>query len=419
LATGQTLVAALDANTRLGSPIDAILQLATSAGTVLAENHDAVGLDPRLVYTASENGNYLVRLFAFPSNPGTNISYHGGDDCIYRLTVTTGPFMTHTLPMSVSFVKPIEVRPMGWNIPPELRLKVVPFGGIGQAAYREYETPVARGTSRTRLGFAFSEGIAGAARVRLTPSFVYETITNTAEQDPFELSVPSVFHGHLEDRRRTDSFKIPLKKDQIVRISVQSHGFHLPLVPQLRLTDPRGSKVAEFGGSGRATDALIEHKAASDGNYRLTIRDRYGHGGQRYIYQLTVTWAESDFEMSVAADSLVVSADKPAELPITIKRTAISGSSIGRITIQAIDLPPWISSDAVVSEEEGETANKVTVKFTTTGFPYSGPIRIRGIARQSKALDRFAFTPSNLGMRLDHIWLTATPATEVEKKEED
>ena len=49
LKQGQTLVAAVEANEAFGSPLDGILQIVDPDGTTLAENHDSVGLDPRLV----------------------------------------------------------------------------------------------------------------------------------------------------------------------------------------------------------------------------------------------------------------------------------------------------------------------------------------------------------------------------------
>ena len=94
LKEGQTLVASTVGHSILGSPMDCVLQIAelvsrqTSSvsgsqpqveAVVVAQNHDAVGLDPQLSYTAPRDGRYLVRVFAFPSEPDSSIRFAGGD----------------------------------------------------------------------------------------------------------------------------------------------------------------------------------------------------------------------------------------------------------------------------------------------------------------------------------------------------
>jgi hypothetical protein len=65
---------------------------------VAAQNHDAVGLDPQLVFAAPKDGRYLVRLFAFPSEPNSTIGFAGTDNYAYRLTLTTGADVEPDLP---------------------------------------------------------------------------------------------------------------------------------------------------------------------------------------------------------------------------------------------------------------------------------------------------------------------------------
>jgi hypothetical protein len=69
LTQGQTLVASLEAHRTLGSPVDPVLQIASSQGTVLAQNDDEREIDPQLAFVAPATGNYLVRVFGFPAAP--------------------------------------------------------------------------------------------------------------------------------------------------------------------------------------------------------------------------------------------------------------------------------------------------------------------------------------------------------------
>ena len=78
LTRGQTLVASLEAERPLGSPMDAVLQVVSPEGLVLAQNDDDVGRDPRIVFEAPSTGTYIVRLFAFPAKPDSSIRFAGG-----------------------------------------------------------------------------------------------------------------------------------------------------------------------------------------------------------------------------------------------------------------------------------------------------------------------------------------------------
>ena len=86
LTRGQTLVADIEAARHLGSPMDAVLQVASSDGFVLAQNDDDIGRDPRIIFEATSDGTYIIRLFAFPATPDSSIRFAGGNTYVYRLT---------------------------------------------------------------------------------------------------------------------------------------------------------------------------------------------------------------------------------------------------------------------------------------------------------------------------------------------
>ena len=101
LSRGQTLVASVEAARHLGSPMDAVLQVVSTDGFVLAQNDDDVGRDPRIVFEAPAAGTYIVRLFAFPATPDSSIRFAGGSAFVYRLTLTTGGFLDYAFPLAV------------------------------------------------------------------------------------------------------------------------------------------------------------------------------------------------------------------------------------------------------------------------------------------------------------------------------
>lgn len=408
LAAGQTLVAAVHANTRLGSPMDAILQVASPNGTVLAENHDALGLDPRIVFTAVQTGPHIVRLFAFPAAPDSTIAFRGGDDYIYRLTVTTGPFVSHAAPLAVTATEPGLVRLHGWNLPAELTAPIQPFGGERLAGFAELEPfGEIRASSEVRLGFAFSPEFAGAARVRLVSHAVVRDIPQSDAEHPLVITPPIAVTGCLQSPRQRDVYHIPLSKGQPVLITVDADELGFPVDPVLLLTDPAGNTAAEADDTGKHRDAALAHTPEQDGVYRLTVSDRYRHGSPRSFYRLTVRPEQPDFELTASADAIVIPAGKSAELPVNVVRRNVPGQDVGPITVTAVDLPEGVTIAEAVSEPKGPTAGKVTLTFSSSGSGSSGPIRLIGTAREPAEIVRGVRTPARLGAAWETVWLTA------------
>ena len=89
LVQGQNLLATVDAEQLLHSPMDANLQLLDSDGFLLEESLDHFGLDPSIEWIAPRDGKYLIRVFGFPATPDQTIAFGGGDAWIYRLRLQT------------------------------------------------------------------------------------------------------------------------------------------------------------------------------------------------------------------------------------------------------------------------------------------------------------------------------------------
>ena len=111
------MVADLLGNDILGSPMDAVLQVHSENGFIMAHADDSPKFDPRLAFTPSKDGDYFVRVFAFPATPNSSIRYAGGADYIYRLTLTTGPYALHPLPFVRTEGQPTKLKLIGWNQP--------------------------------------------------------------------------------------------------------------------------------------------------------------------------------------------------------------------------------------------------------------------------------------------------------------
>ncbi len=412
LEAGQTLIASVDANGKLGSPIDALLQVCTPDGTVLAENHDDAGLDPRIVFPVKKTGPHLVRIFGYSSTPNTSIAFQGSDTSFYRLTLTTGPFVTHAIPLTAPLDNPGTAAMIGWNLPAESQIPIQPWGGTRLTEQAEFE-PLGdmRVPSAARFGFVFNPDIAGSARVRLVPGSTIVAPNVTAPNDAVPIALSQSITGCLRQPKQADRYRIAMKKGDALLATVESRTLDLVLDPVVRLTSPSGQSVADVDDTGSGRDCVLTHKAAEEGDYILSITDRHRHGSDRGFYLLTARLEESDFELTATADAFVVNPDKPTEVTINVVRRSGIEGAVGPITIEAVDLPPGVTAMPVTSEMKEPTEKQVTLKLTSEGQPFSGRIRFRGTAAAPKESQRFARTPAKLDTAFESFWLTV-----IEKK---
>ena len=378
LRKGQTLVAALDANARLGSPMDAVLQLVSPAGVVVAENHDDLGLDPRLAHSAREDGIHTVRLF-----------------------LTTGPFATHAVPAAVPLGKPgVAAAPAGWNIPKGV-MGAVSFPTLPGMIEREASdgAAVPRGARRARVS---APGIHGMMEVWATPV----PLVPQAGAGPTVLPVPSAVAGLLAAPRARNIHSVEMKKGQGLLVTVQARTLGYPTDPVVRWIDPTGKVITEADDMGSSPDPVISVNAAVDGVHTLQVADRFSHGSERHRYVLTVRPPDPEFDLSVAADALVLPAGKPGELAVKVTRRG--KGPVGAITIGVEGLPPGVKAPEVVSDAKGATAAAVTLKLEGDGKAWSGPVRVVGRAREPAVAEVAALVPARMGISLETVWLTVT-----------
>jgi hypothetical protein len=421
LQKGQTLVASLQAHSLLGSPLDAVLQVCeltprTDPVTrepqmeafVCAQNHDAIGLDPQTAFTATKDGQHLVRLFAFPSEPNSTIGFAGGENCVYRLTLTTGGFVDHALPLALSR-DATKVQLTGWNLPEPATI----------------EAP----SSNEPLAWLFHPDAAGAWPVpRVARASVVAADANDPSH-PQEVQLPVTVSGRLESANDADAFAFVGTKGQKVRVQVEARSLGFPTDVTIVLLDAAGQVVAEQDDTGRDDrDPTLTATLAADGPHRVVLRDLSGRGGLRMAYRLTIESLEPDFELSLAADSFVMAADKPLEIPLTV--TGLEGFSES-VEIRVLDLPKGITAEPVSVQAAGgpggdssgrrgrrrggaqaaAPANaKLILKAEAAAIQGGGgPIRIEGrFQDEDGELVRAARFPLGLPLTDKHsaIWLT-------------
>lgn len=441
LQAGQTLVAALAAHSVLGSPMDAVLQVSELAerpgvnpqkprveAYVVAQNHDAAGLDPLATFTADRTGAYLVRVFAFPSDPNSTIGFAGGDAYIYRLTLTTGGYLHHALPLAIG-PNTTHAQPGGWNLPESAR-------SIELAKISAPQHPLAPPNAPQ---WVFHPEAAGAVVLPRTIEPATIVPAATSVDNPLPVELPAVLGGELTTADDVDAFSFTGKKDQTVRMTALSTSLGLGVDPLVQLLDAEGKVVAEADDSSRELrDPILSAKLPADGTYRAIIRDLHFRGGPRMAYRLTIESPEADFDLKLAADSFAFDAAKPLEIPLSlVPRDGFDES----VEIHVVGLPAGVTAEPLTiepkaaGESSGEggrgrrggrgrnnnqpaaaaTEAKLILKIDPAVAPAGGvPIRIEGRTPGDQPLVHTAQFPLGQPLTESHwaAWLTVGKAAE-------
>lgn len=391
LKPGQTLVASLVGNSILGAPMDAAMQVCEivekasgrpgtdaqrrsppdSAGAqssaqdhreadasrspgkteafVVAQNHDACGLDPLIAFTAPKGGAYLVRLFALPAQPDSSVRFAGGEDYLYRLTLTTGPYIDHALPLAAASTE-TSVEFGGWNLgavtstvlPPltaEADPLTPPDGGLVWAWHRDGAGafPLPRVAGRLRVPSSFEASISESDGTR---------------------GVPTTSGGCLESSGAVHTHPFAASKGQKIRIRVAAKALGFPTDATIAVLDRSGKVLAEADDNGRDDrDPTLEFMPPEDGQYAVRIGDLARRGGVRMCYRLTIEPVTPDFTLSLAADSFVLEKGKPLEIPVNV---AARDSFKGPIEITAVGLPPGVTVEPLKFEPSGNAPPPMT-----------------------------------------------------------
>ena len=376
LSKGQTIVCALQANFIIGSPLDAVLQIVDSHGAVLAQNDDDLSFDPRVTFTAPDDGKWFVRTFAFSAVPNSTIGFAGGADFVYRLTLTTAAVVEHTEP-AMRFAKDNDtsLAVFGWNI----------------------ETPA---TSLNRDQQALTQPY---ALPYFVPRCDIPSIVESQLPADRMLTLPVAVTGRVTT---TDDvvFLLNASISQKLSLSVHAQRIGSMLDPVLIVKDSQGMVIHEHDDlSGDNRDAELHLTIPAAGQYRVIIRDRFQNMGDRCFYLLHCEETHAMYAATLAATTGTLNPDKPLEIPITFER---KHGFAEPVDIRVEGLPAGVTFECLRSEKDGETAKSVILKISgTAAAAFQGPIRIVAESAESKHMQPVTFlTPDKT--QIAEYWLT-------------
>jgi hypothetical protein len=385
LKKGETLVASLEAHHALRSPMDAMLQVLSADGFVLEENNDYRGLDPQLAFTAKADATYVVRVYAFPATPDASVRYFGSDACVYRLTLTTGPFADFAVPLALGPNRAgYEAR--GANVPKHTfvapqRVQHEPFATLFQPDW----------------------GSAVRARIEPHDTPVWSNEPPGGGLLPV-LRLPFSTTGFIEKRGESANIRFLAKKGNVISLHAESRSFGLTVNPVIALLDKDGKQLARAEPAKLNGDTSIAaFVLPADGEYTVAVSDLYNGGGTARDYFLLRVLSEPDYELSLTYERFTVLPGKPLHVPVTVTRFRAFADPI---ELSAEGLPEGVKAELL--RDAKPSPNAATLVLTSEK-PVSGAFRVLGTVKDKPQFARVARAPLADFETTADLWFTVLP----------
>ncbi len=390
---GQQLVVSISANRLLNSPMDAVLQLLDTQGNVLAQADDDRGLDPQLIYEASADTEFLLRLFAFPETPNSTIGFAGGANFNYVLKLTNAAFVDHLLPFDDVPVETLKRIPFGWNLPADPAC----------LTFTATEVSPPLNYLADSMGWQWQPAISSEVGTYKFDTQLLESV------EP--ISVPLKVYGHIAEPNELDRVRIKVKAGESYRARVWSRAFGFLLDSVLRVVKPDGSELARNDDAERSQyDAAVEFKSDIDGELVVELSDLAGSGSLRHAYALEIVESKPRVNLTIEADHFVVEAGKSIEIPVKIQRQY---GYAQKLELVATNLPAGVSVEKATSEPKGDSSKSVKLKLLAAAdaSTFQGPIQFIATQLEGDKQSQAAL-PITHSLRgqfdLKQVWLSVT-----------
>lgn len=407
LKRGETLVAWIDAYTLMTS-IDQALRLVTTNNVQVAWNHDSVrSFDPFMTWTADQDGTYVVQVFGFAYPAESEVRFAGSPKGVYRLHLSSGPILQHTLPLGAQRGASTSLELRGWNLGtprPAVSFQPTEPEWI-RPGFAEFQPGGFRDAIEVPLGDG-PEGI--------------ESEPNDTRDQAGVISIPGAVSGDLNRPGDVDRFRFTAKKGEVLALEVQAARLGFPLDAWLKVEDAAGKELVRVDDTVGA-DPKLDWTAPQDGSFFAVVGNLVGSGGTDLRYRLQLRRPAPALQVSLADHAFSVEPGKTNEIKVTFAR---SHGFNAPLRIRAAGLPTELIAPSV--EVAAAAADAVLKVFApTNAAPFSGAIQIiateTGSGREHTATHSLASTGENNGVpqgfsrllreQISQIWFNVLPST--------
>ncbi|MDG2383347.1 MAG: PPC domain-containing protein [Pirellulaceae bacterium] len=343
VVAGQCITCEVNA-ARLGSELDARLEVLDPDGNRIAENDDFLGPDPRVRFVAPVDGVYGLRIH--------DISFRGFQNYVYRLTVTSGPVVDH-------------VFPLGGKLGAKTEFRLFGVGVDGPSCWLDLN-----GSPETQLQkFALPEGRSNSIPIAVG-NFREIVEATSAKKQPIVVSESVVVNGWIDAAGEIDSW--PLKgvagSRILIRLDAASLGSKLDAV--VRATSMNGETLIEFGSTpANFVEPRGEVQMPEEGQCMIQVRHVDSQAsGTDFAYRMTVLPQPApDFSLKLPTDALTLFRGDTAKLKVAVARV---GGFQDAVQLEVEGLPDGVSleeSTIAKDKSEGELSLKAAMDARIDG----------------------------------------------------
>lgn len=301
---GKWIVAAVDCYA-LAVSLDPVVQILDERGTRVAFNHDTHSLDAFVAWQVPRAGTYIVQIYGFAHPPAADIAAKGSAAYVYRLTVTTGPFVRNAFPAGVKRGTKSPVNLQGWNLDKAGVTQTVD-GFHVQPADQYLFLPA--GPTGDTLWLDVGEA-----------NELAEVEPNDTPAKAQSVLLPATLNGRIDQPGDVDRFAFTAKRNERFNFRVLAAALHSPLAARIRVEDTNGvSLVQQDGGDG--SDPRLGWNAPADGTFVVAISDMYRNGGPEYFYRIEHAAPPPSFTATVPTHAFFLENGKTNEIKVTVTR---------------------------------------------------------------------------------------------------
>ena len=392
-ATTNDVVSVNVAVARLGSNWEPVLEFTDVQGRRLPTEEIRLGSDPVIALRVPATGEYRLLI--------SNLNFCGGPQYVYRMTISTAPFITHTFPSggAAGTTSDIELFSMTGDGSTHCWSETVSFPAGAPAEF----------------SFSPKSPLANVVALETTDlPVVIENEPNDTLSSAIPVAGYSTIYGRFSHPKDVDCYACTFTQDQAVTLECAPLPRGSGLLPMVTIHNADGVQLAAASAAERSSRVCqLEWRAPQAGTYIVQVNDlQQGTLHGESPYRLSIRPTQIDFTLTASTDIANVVQGGRGEIELKIDR---QGNFFLPIDLTVDGLPPGVRVEPT-QIPGGLNVFRIAFVAEADTRPGDARLRIQGTARSGEQLFSHPAAAVHLGHdaegvslgspTVDHVQLT-------------